>query len=192
MTSSSEPIPAFKMPTNQELLEDNARKFIVKSFDNSILEEGATKSYSLETDWLEMDDATEKKLAYKKYSNGAIDILLISKATGPNGRVSQKEKITDEEYNRLLPGSVRRLVKVRHEFTHIQGDIRFEMKYDIFEGSKLQILEVDAKTDAERNGFNNNTFPGKIVEVTGDLRYYGYRIFDMLNDKTNSGFGNAS
>lgn len=165
-------------PTN-ELLDDNARKFIVESFDDSILQ-AASAQYLLVTDWLEMGAENEKKLAYKKYSNGDVQILLISKHTDKQGRTSVKDKIDAEVYEKLLSGSVRHIEKIRYELNTTQGDVDFELKYDEFEDSSLRILEVDAKTDEERAVFDTESFPARLTEVTGDIRYYGYRVGDVL------------
>ena len=176
----SEIVPKPDSEPNKELLDDNARKFIVKMLDQSVLEDEDTH-YLLVTDWLEMGGDTEKKLAHKKYPNGEVQILLISKVTTEQGRTSQKQKISEEQYEALLRDSIRHVEKVRHELNFAQGGVYFELKYDEFENSDLRILEVDAKTDEERAGFSLKDFPGELTEVTGDIRYYGYRVGDVLN-----------
>lgn len=75
---------------------------------------------------------------------------------------------------------MRHLEKKRYEFTYDQNGIPFSVKYDEFGTGELCLLEVDAPTEEERNAFNPNDFPGELNEVTGDMRYYGYRITDMI------------
>lgn len=176
----NEAAPNPEREPNKEILDDNARKFIVESLDDALLASEDTH-YLLVTDWLEMGSDNEKKLAYKKYSNGEVQILRISKVTTEEGRTSQKEKINEEQYEALLTHSIRHVEKIRHELNFTQGDVHFELKYDEFEDSDLRILEVDAKSDEERAIFSFEEFPGILSEVTGDIRYYGYRVGDVLN-----------
>lgn len=176
----SEAAQNHEQESSKELLGDNARKFIVESLDDTFLG-GEGIRYLLVTDWLEMGSDNEKKLAYKKYSDGKVQILRISKVTTEEGRTSQKEKISEEQYEALLADSVRRVEKIRHELKFTQDGVHFELKYDEFKDSDLRILEVDAKTDEERAAFNHDEFPGEILEVTGDVRYYGYRVRDVLS-----------
>lgn len=167
-------------PSQTVVLEDNARKFIVESLDERVLEGEDVKAYSLTTDWLEMNEASETKLAYKTYSNGDVQMLRIAKVTGPNGRTSQKDTIDETEYNSLLARSVCRVEKKRHEWVYVQNGTKFDVTYDVFSRSPLRILEVDAATDSERAAFDPLEFPATLTEVTGDIRYYGYRIADAL------------
>jgi len=161
-------------------LDDNARKFVAQAIDHTFFEENKPSSFTLTIDWLETDEDSEKKIAYKKFDNGDIQILLISKLTEDSKRTSIKEKITNETYKVLLDSSALHLEKKRHEFEYVQNNISFSMKFDEFADGRLHILEVDASTEEERNAFNPNDFPAKLAEVTGDIRYYGYRIVDML------------
>ena len=163
---------------SKELLDDNARKFIVTSLDRTLLVGGV--HYLLVTDWLEMGEKNERKLALKKYPNGEIQILNISKQTIDGNRKSEKNPIDETEYEALLGHSVRRVEKVRHEVGFVQDGVQFDLKYDEFVDSKLRVLEVDAKTDEERGAFRPGDFPAVLSEVTGDVRYYGYRVGDML------------
>lgn len=174
----------FENKTNPELekvvLDDNARKFVVSTIDTELLEANNSKSYLLVTDWLETSKANEKKVVRKEFGNGDIQLLLISKVTIGSNRTSEKEKITEEQYKELLAGSIRHAEKMRHEFKYPQDGIEFDMKYDEFTDSNLRVLEVDASTDVERELFTlNNQFVGA-REVTGDLRYYGYRVADIV------------
>ena len=173
--SSEAPKPE-KSPEKNELVDDNARKFVVEELNESLLQDTGTVSFVLTTDWLETNEDSETKLAHKAFANGDVQILLIKKVTKNGKRESEKRNITDEEYRELLAGSTLRVQKKRYEFEHVQSGVAFSMKYDVFDRSGLRVLEVDASTDAERALFNANTFPGQITEVTGDLRYYGYRI----------------
>jgi hypothetical protein len=163
-----------------EILDDNARKFIIESLDSGFPEANGASAFLLTTDWLETGHDNEKKLAYKKFPNSATQILLISKITKNGHRTSEKEKISEEEYAKLINGSVRRLEKMRYEFEYIQNETTFDIKYDEFIDSQLRVLEVDAPTEEERNSFKPNDFPGKLSEVTGMIQYYGYRVADIV------------
>jgi len=164
----------------KEILDDNARKFIVNSLDPGFLKENNATSFIMTTDWLETGEDNEKKLAYKKFENGDIQIVLIAKSTKNGNRTSEKEMINEAQYASLLEKSVRRLEKRRYELTYIQNKTEFTLKYDEFANSQLRILEVDAPTEDERNSFNAQSFPAVLSEVTGDLRYYGYRVADTV------------
>lgn len=166
-------------PEKKEILDDNARKFIAETIDPQFLEEHRASSFTLTTDWLETGEDNEKKLAYKEFDSGEIQILLIAKVTKDGCRTSEKVKITDEEYKRLLESSVLHLEKKRHEFTYTQNGIPFSMKYDEFADSELRILEVDAASDEMRDSFIPEDFPAELIEVTGDTQYYGYRVADV-------------
>jgi hypothetical protein len=166
-------------PEKKEVLDDNARKFIVETIDPTLLVETRASSYTLTTDWLETGEDNEKKLAHKKFDNGDIQILLIAKVTKDGNRTSEKTKITEDEYKRLLESSVLHLEKKRHEFTYAQNGVSFSMKYDEFADSELRILEVDAASDEMRDSFIPEDFPAELIEVTGDTQYYGYRVADV-------------
>src|SRR5690349_5015660 len=97
-------------------MEDNARKFIVEKIDNDFLNDNNAVSFVLSVDWLKTDENSEKKLAHKRFENGDIQILLISKVTEGNNRSTDKKKITQEEYEGLLKSSVLHLEKKRSEF----------------------------------------------------------------------------
>lgn len=165
-----------RTPEKNELIDDNARKFIVEELDEVLLDASGTVSFVLTTDWLETNDDSETKLAHKLFDSGDVQILLIKKVTNSCKRESEKHNITDEEYRELLAGSVLRVQKKRFEFNYAQSGIDFSMKYDRFSESNLRILEVDASSDEDRGVFDPNAFSGKLVEVTGDMRYYGYRV----------------
>lgn len=162
-------------------LDDNARKFVVGAIDRTFLKDHDASSFTLIADWLETDEDSEKKLVYKEFDNGDIQILLISKLTTDDGkRTSVKEKITKEAYEEILNLSVLHLEKKRHEFEYAQNNISFSMKFDAFSKGELYMLEVDAPSEEERNAFKPSDFPFKLTEVTGDMNYYGYRVADIL------------
>lgn len=165
---------------NKEIIDDNARKFIVTNSERDFLKKNDVISYDLITDWLELNEDSEKKLAYKKFDNGEVQILLISKVTKAGNRTSRKEKIDEEQYRELFKCSILHVEKKRHEFEYIQNDISFSMKFDEFSQSNLLILEADADNEKDRNSFDAAAFPIGLIEVTGDIRYYGYRVADVI------------
>jgi CYTH domain-containing protein len=168
-------------PEKKEVLDDNARKFTVDTLDTQFLNENNATSFTLTTDWLTTDEDYEEKVAHKAYDNGDIQILLISKTITDGSRTSEKEKITEEKYNDLLSHSKLRIEKKRYEFTYIQNDVPFSIKYDEFsDNEELRILEVDAASDEKRNSFDPSDFLGRLDEVTGDIRYYGYQVAYLL------------
>ncbi|MDN5274451.1 MAG: hypothetical protein JWP06_352 [Candidatus Saccharibacteria bacterium] len=169
-------------PEKKETLDDNARKFILEGIDPKLLDENNASSFSLIIDWLETDNDNdnETKVAYKEFDNGDVQILLITKTTTDGNRTSIKEKITKEEYEQLVVSSVLHLEKKRYEFTYAQGSVVFSVKYDEFTDGELCMLEVDASSEEERRSFSPGEFPSKLVEVTGDTQYYGYRIAEII------------
>jgi hypothetical protein len=173
-----------KLPTNtpekSKLLDDNARKFVVEAIDHEFLEENGASSFTLTADWLETGEDNEKKIVRKQFDTGDIQILLIAKVTKDGNRISEKQKITERKYEELLGSSILHLEKKRHEFEYTQDNILFSIKFDEFAGGELYILEVDAPSEEERDSFSPNDFPAKLTEVTGDIRYYGYRVADII------------
>jgi hypothetical protein len=167
-------------PEKKEVLDDNARKFITEGLTSDLLKENGATSFILTTDWLETGEGNEKKLAYKEFENGDIQILLIEKVTKDGNRTSVKEKITNEKYNELVGSSILRIQKKRYEFSYSQNDIQFDVKYDEFTDSPLRVVEVDALNEGERDSFDPARFPSELAEVTGDIRYYGYRVGAVL------------
>ena len=172
-------IPTNKLE-NKEIIDDNARKFIVGNSERDFLNNNDVVSYDLITDWLELGEDNEKKLAYKKFDNGDVQILLISKVTKDGNRTSTKEKIDEEQYDELIKSSILHVEKKRHEFEYIQDGITFSMKFDEFTQSDLLILEADANNERDRNSFDAANFSVNLTEVTGDIRYYGYRVADVI------------
>lgn len=172
--------PQLSISPEKQILDDNARKFTCGSFDPSNLSSGEITSFILTTDWLETGEDNERKLAYKKFESGDIQIILITKITKDGRRTTEKQSITDEEYGKLLASSKLRVEKMRQEFNYEQNGVYFSLKYDNFDEDKPKVLEVDAPTDQERDLFDPKAFPVELTEVTGDISYYGYRITEHL------------
>jgi len=167
-------------PEKSNVLDDNARKFIVDDIDRAFLDQHCTASYIMTVDWLETHEATEKKLAYKKFDSGEVQILLIEKETVDGKRTSRKDNITEETYKELLGASVLRVEKRRSELEYVQADIVFTVKFDEFSDSTLSVIEIDAPNEDDRKAFKPEEFPATVKEVTGDIAYYGYRIAAIL------------
>lgn len=166
----------------KETTDDNARKFITPALDAQFLTEHSPSSFTLTVDWLETGEDNETKVAYKKFDSGDTQILLISKVTKDGSRTAEKEKITEEKYKELIASSILHLAKKRYEFTYTQNDIPFSVKYDVFENGELCMLEIDAQNDQERGSFNPADFPTELTEVTGELKYYGYRMASTISN----------
>ncbi len=172
----------FPDPEKKAMLDDNARKFLVAGLASDFLTENGATSFALITDWLQTGESSEKKLAYKKFENGDVQTLLITKTTRGGSRTAVKEELTREQYEELLDLSILRVEKTRYEFNYMQDNILFSMKYDEFTEGSLRVLEVDASTDGERNMFDSTRFPAEVAEVTGDTRYYGYHVVEAIED----------
>lgn len=168
-------------PEKKEKLDDNARKFITEALESKVLEADRMSSFILTVDWLETSEDTEVKVAHKKFDNGEVQILLIAKITQDSNRVSEKEKINEERYRRLKTASILHLEKKRYEFEYDQNGISFSVKYDEFADGRLCMLEVDALSEEQRSSFDPEGFPAELKEVTGDIRYYGYRVAEVIN-----------
>lgn len=168
-------------PEKKEKLDDNARKFTTEALDSKILDANGASLFALTVDWLETGEDTEVKVAHKKFNNGEVQILLIAKTTQDGNRVSEKEKIDEKRYRQLKASSILHLEKKRYEFEYEQNGILFSVKYDKFADGKLSILEVDASSEEQREAFDPKEFPAELEEVTGDIRYYGYRIAEVIN-----------
>ena len=76
----AEKIPENK-PEKKDEAGDNARKFLVDRIDDAFLDDRKATSFVLTVDWLETAEDSEKKIAYKKFRNGEVQILLIAKVT---------------------------------------------------------------------------------------------------------------
>ena len=174
-------IPASN-PEKNEVLDDNALKFTLDGIDSGFLQQHDATSFRLTTDWLEMGESSEKKLARKEYKDGRVEMLLIQKFTQDGKRtVPPKQNLKPEEYEELLAKSARRRVeKTRYEFEYAQGETTFSMKYDEFIGSNLRVLEVDATSDELRESFDPTELPFELTDVTGQIKYYGYRVAEAI------------
>lgn len=160
---------------------DNARKFVTEPLSHEFLAEHRATTCLLITDWTETGKHDETKVVYKKFDSGDIQTLLISKKTINGNRTKRPpQEITEEEYKEYLEFSKRHAEKNRYQFTYIQNGIPFAVNYDEFAGGKLFMLDVDASTSEEKDLFNPNDFPAKLVEVSDDLRYSGHRIAEIL------------
>lgn len=168
-------------PEKKEKLEDNARKFITKALSQEFLDASGTSAFTLTIDWLETGEDNEVKVAHKKFDNGDVQILLIAKTTKDGNRVSEKEKIDEGRYKELKASSIQHLEKKRYEFKYEQNGIPFSVKYDEFVDGRLNMLEVDAASEEQRQSFSPDDFPANLEEVTGDTRYYGYRVAEVVN-----------
>ncbi len=164
-----------------QTLDDNARKFICDRLDSEFLKQVNARSYTLTVDWLETGDDNEKKLAYKIFDLGDTQILFISKVTEDGHRTSEKTPLSEAEYNGRLDESILRMVKRRHEFSYVQNELPFSINYDEFLDGSFCMLEVDATNEADRTAFDPNDFPASLQEVTGDQKYYGFRIAETLD-----------
>ena len=165
----------------KETLDDNARKFTLDGLSPAFLDENGADSFVMTTDWLTTDEDSEEKLAYKKFKNGQVKILLIKKVMDNRGkRKSVKEEIDQERYEELKTTSILQVEKTRYEFAYPQDGTTFSIKYDEFADSELRVLEVDAKDDNERELFNKTKFPVVLAEVTGNLDFYGYRVASLV------------
>ncbi len=153
---------------------------LTEAIDPTFLEEHEASSFVLAVDWLETSEDNEKKVAYKRLDNGDVQILLISKIAKGSNRTSEKERINEEKYRELLDSSILHLKKRCYEFTYTQNDVPFSVKYDEFADGELCMLEVDALSEEERNSFSLRDFPSELIEVTGDVQYYGYRVAQKL------------
>ena len=126
-------------------------------------------------DWLETGEDTEKKLVWKKFDTGELQLWLVSKIIIDGKRTADKKMIDDNSYHTMFSSATLCLEKKRFEFNFIQNGTTFSMKYDEFNDS-LRMLEVDADTEELRNSFDPTSFPHSLLEVTGDLHYYGHRM----------------
>jgi hypothetical protein len=167
-------------PEKKEVIDDNARKFTLESLPPKVLSDNNASSFLLTTDWMITDEDSEKKVVCKQFDNGDIQRILISKVTNNGHRVSEKEKLSPEQYGEYLQSSILHVKKMRHEFNYEQDGVSFSLKYDEFTDNDLRVLEVDGSSEEARNSFDAASFPCKLVEVTGSIDYYGYRIASFL------------
>lgn len=162
-------------------IDDNAYKYTLSALTSEFLAHYNVKSYLLITDWIETGDDSEKKVARKIFGDGSVELLLIEKKTINGERKTIKNSISAAVYDEYVIASIVHVEKTRHEFVYTQGDNTFDMKYDEFTDSSLRVLEVDAENDEARETFVASNFEGAdLQEVTGDERYYGYRVAQMI------------
>ncbi len=161
-------------------MEDNARKFIVSKVNSEFLGENGAIRALLIVDWLITEEDKEKKLVYKKFENGEIQFGLVEKIILDGSRTTKKTKLIESDYNSSLSNSTVHLEKIRYEFNYEVNGVLFSLKYDEFKNGELCMFEIDAKTEEERNSFPVHNLPFELEEVTGDMRYYGYRMAEML------------
>jgi len=164
----------------KESVEDNARKFTLGEISPEFLKEKNASSFFLTVNWMKVAEASEIKVARKEFTNGEVQILLISKLIKDGSRISEKKKINEDEYREMLRSSVLHLQKTRHEFKYVQGNITFTLKYDVFEDGNTNMLEVDADSEELRSQFKIKDFPFTLSEVTGNMDYYGYKVAKTL------------
>lgn len=162
---------------NEKPVADNARKFIVTYFDQSLLATDSVTSFTLTTNWLKLGENDETKIVHKDFHNGKVQTLLIEKVTDNGNRTTLKSEITAREYAEKRSDSLVEVVKERYEFAVEQNGIAFSMKYDEFVGpSGLCVLEVDAVNEETRSCFDPYAFSQGLREVSGDRGYEGYRV----------------
>jgi len=163
--------------------EDNARKFITNNFDTDFLQQHNAILSSLEIDWIAADEYRESKVVYRKYSDGKRRYLLITKLTAGKNRTASKTEIDENRYHELVASSCLRLLKDRYEFHFVQDNIFFVSTFDVFDTGKLFILEVDGVNgnEEERLAFDPRRFPYDLLEVTGNIEYYGFRLVHTLD-----------
>lgn len=172
-------IPA-ATPEKREIVGDNARKFIIGTIDPTFLEQRQATSYDMNTHWIKTGDEEEEKVVVKIYPD-KIQRLLIAKVTKDGDRSADKQDIDEGRYTEHLASAGPHSEKRRYEFIYEQADgKKFSVKYDEFVDSQLRIIEIDAPTDDERAAFNPEEFPAELIEVTGQLQYYGYRIAETV------------
>ena len=168
-------------PEKREIVDDNARKFIIGTIDPVFLQRYGARSYDMTTDWIKTDDDEEEKVVVKVHPD-KVERLLIAKVTKEDGsRSADKQAIDENKYNELVETAGVHSRKRRYEFSYEQSDGRkFSVKYDEFADSELRIIEIDAPTDDDRAAFKPEEFPAELMEVTGRIMYYGYRIADTV------------
>jgi hypothetical protein len=164
----------------KQTIDDDARKFVVPRLESSVFSGSDTVSYNLIIDWIKVDGEVEQKIVRKEFQSGEVTILLVTKPTGVGNRKTDKEKISEEKYKEYLLTSKRHIEKRRYEFKIVQNGVTFLLKYDEFKGGTTRMLEVDAASAAERKLFDPSKFPSNLAEVTGNEKYYGYKMADML------------
>lgn len=166
--------------SKMEMMDDNARKFIISNIDQEFLKKRAAVSYTLVMDWIGIDPDDDRKIVCKTFTDGQSQILLVSKITKNGNRQVEKKPITQEEYQELLKSSRTHVEKKRFEINFTQDGQSFLLKYDEIKNSQLCLLEVDAPTAEVRASFDPKKFPYLLSEVTGNSQYYASRITEVI------------
>ncbi|MDB5176482.1 MAG: hypothetical protein JWN75_150 [Candidatus Saccharibacteria bacterium] len=165
----------------KEIKPDDARKFVVGSnIDLAFLEKYQAETHNMTVDWIEIGSGTETKIARKAYDNGTVEILKITKVKVDGSRIPQKDSVSPDDYPGEIADPLYHLDKRRYEFTYNQNEVDYSLKYDVIEGGRLYLLEVDAESAVKRDNFNPMEFEYPITEVSGKPEYEGYRIVDFL------------
>lgn len=164
---------------DQRGIDDNARKFTSGAIAPSFLTSNNATSYTLVTDWIVTGDDSEEKVVAKTLDTGEVQYLSIKKVIRNGSRTTDKAAISKDEYSSLRARSVAHSEKRRSDFNFVQNGISYALKYDEFPNGDY-MLEVDASGDDDRKKFDPLSFPVSLVEVTGNLRYYGYRIAETI------------
>lgn len=180
------PETPMKNPEMNKGISDNDRKFIVEDISSEFLVTHAKDMYDMDTYWIETNNDNEAKLVEKTRNNTEKEFLYIAKVGVEQDRKSEKTKLTQQQYTEQLDTidpSKPHVKKRRYEFELTQNGIEFVAKYDVFAGSTLRVLEIDAKskTDEDRNAFDPHAFGFAIVEVTGITQFYGHRIANLVH-----------
>lgn len=163
-------------PEKKEIVADNDQKFTLGTIDPHFLAEHNARSYILVTDWLETNEVDETKVAYKKFDDGKMQILLIAKVTVDGNRTAEKREISEDEYREYLKHTGIHIEKKRFEFDFVQDGVSFAMKYDEFAHSSLRVLEVGAKNPDEVASFRSKDFPYELEDVSEDTSFSGFRV----------------
>lgn len=162
----------------KEVVDDNARKFLVESLGPAFLKERGAFSVTLTTHFL--DD--QSKIVHKDFDGGKTEIWSIRKVTEKDGnRTATRQQVLEEDYEELCRPAIFSYKKERFQFNYpATNGVLFSFKYDEFDGGKLCMIEVDASTDEVRNSFDPDEFPVPLTEVTGEPGYTGYEIIGTL------------
>ena len=163
-------------PEKEKSIDDNDRKFTLGTIDPRFLDGHGAHSYVLVTDWLETNEKDETKVACKKFQDGKVETLLITKTTVDGKRVAKKTEISEEDYRKYLEHAKVHVEKIRHEFSFIQDGVPFAIKYDEFIDSELRVLEVGSAAPADTESFKPENFPFTLKEVSDDKSFVGFRV----------------
>lgn len=175
-------------------IDDNARKLVLLPIATSKLVELGATTYDMEVQWTDVSDDSETKVVCKRYIDTEIEpsVMQISKEMVDGKRKTLKTPISFEAFLRTVEQGDRmlHLEKRRSEFSYVQGDVVYALKYDEFktgahaDGSQrlFCMLEVEADTDEQMEQFDPQAFTLAQIyaEATGSPDYTGYRIIPTL------------